>query len=90
MRHRQQPSADRFLSIQKGDFSMMIAGGRTSMLCVSFLPVIVILVVTLILAGNPLNWIALVYGGICLLVTTALTIGWWFFNQRYYDPIDED
>ena len=86
MRQSQEPSADRFLSIQKGDLNIMVAGGRTSMLCVSFLPIIAILIITFILGGSPLSWTALIYGTLSLFVSITLTLIWWRINYQHYNP----
>ena len=86
MQEDQQPSADKFLSIQKGDLNIMVAGGRTSMLCVSFLPIIAILIITLLLAGSPPHWGILICGTIAQIVAATLTIIWWRMNYRHYNP----
>ena len=86
MAQHQEPSGDRFLSIQKGDLHIMIAGGRTSMLCVSFLPIIAILFFTFLLGSNPLSWTELIYGALCLAVAAGFTFAWWRINYQHYNP----
>ena len=62
------------------------AGGRTSMLCVSFLPIIFVFIITFLFGGSPLSWIAVAYGALCLTAAFTLTLIWWRVNYRHYNP----
>ena len=58
------------------------------MLCLPFIVIILILIITLVLSGNPPKIVSVICGGVFLAATVALTLFWWKINYRHYsdDP----